>query len=189
MMIVWHATWSVTVGRIYAPSTAMWPNNNSKLQIIKQVHQWFMSPHGIVPFTRWQHRINVLYGKASSIHQRAPPVKYFKLRREGKTGPKFTKIAWDLLRTNARHHDKFHRAPKSNDVREKLQNKTHRAKRDWQTKKKSVNNMSPNTMQRQQLSAIKKWGMWKTKTNGGPKTKTNAATLWTVLKWDEVNRV
>ena len=135
MMIVWHATWSVTVGRIYAPSTAMWPNNNSKLQIIKQVHQWFMSPHGIVPFTRWQHRINVLYGKASSIHQRAPPVNYFKIHRECKTGPKFTKIAWDLIRTNARHRDKFHRAPKSNVVPEKLQNKTHRAKRDRQTNK------------------------------------------------------
>jgi len=35
-----------------------------------------------------------------------------------KSVPKFTKIGDDLLRTNAPHHAKFHRAP-SNDVGEK----------------------------------------------------------------------
>jgi len=52
-----------------------------------------MSPHSIEPFARTQHLINVLYGTVSSIHQRAPPVKYMNHHREGKTGPKFTKIA------------------------------------------------------------------------------------------------
>jgi len=36
-----------------------------------------------------------------------------------------------------------------------LQNKTHQVKCDWQTNKKSVNDVSPNTMRRQQLSATK----------------------------------
>jgi len=36
-------------------------------------------------------------------------VKYMNPCKDGKTGPKFTKIAGDLLHTNAHHHAKFHR--------------------------------------------------------------------------------
>ena len=56
-----------------------------------------MSPHGIAPFAGGQHRINALYGKVSSVHQRSPPVKYLDPRMEGKTGPKLIKIAGDPL--------------------------------------------------------------------------------------------
>jgi len=41
---------------------------------------------------------------------------------EGKTGPKFTKLAEDLLRSNACHRAKFHHA-RPNNVREKWYNK------------------------------------------------------------------
>jgi len=42
-------------------------------------------------------------------------VKYMNPRKDGKTRRKFTKIAGDLLHTNAHHHAKFHR-DWSNDV-------------------------------------------------------------------------
>jgi len=76
---------------------------------------WCMSLHGIVPFTRGQHQINLLYGKVTSDHRMAPPVQYLNPCREGTTGLKYTKVARDLLHISARNHAKFHRA-QSNDV-------------------------------------------------------------------------
>jgi len=78
-----------------------------------------MSPYGIVPFARGQHRIDILYRKVSSIHQRALPVKY--LNPLG--WPNWTKVHRNRLRPaayNACHRAKFNRV-QSDDVPEVLQ--------------------------------------------------------------------
>jgi len=56
-----------------------------------------MLPHGIMPFARGQHQINVLYEKLSSTHQRAPPVKCLKPPGRAKldqTSPKSLKTCY-----------------------------------------------------------------------------------------------
>ena len=64
--------------------------------------------------------------------QHAPDI-HFRKFRYGKTGPKFTKIVLDLVRTSACHHAKFHRA-RPNDVREKCCKKILPTYEFWHTR-------------------------------------------------------